>query len=270
MNNESCKNLQVSAISNIGNVRDNHEDNLFIPNKCYIDEELQKNIKSSQNNIVFSYNGKSGVFAVCDGMGGHNAGEIASRMAVEYIKDNYDSFLKEDDKQLLNLIKDLNNSICEYGDKNIGCSNMGSTFSSIIISNNKVYLLHVGDSRIYKYVAGNLTKLSRDHTEGERLVDAGVVKRENLDKFPNRKLLYKYLGRKGELVADCEKIDVMAGERLLIASDGLSDTLSTDEMLGILKESNEPKEVCNNLIDKCLEKKEKCADNVTIIIINIE
>lgn len=261
--------LKVSAISNIGNVRDNHEDNLFIPDKCFIGEELQKSIKSNDKNVVFNYEGKEGAFAVCDGMGGHNAGEVASRMAVEYINDNYNSLLTGDDNELIKFIKDLNNSICEYGEKNVDCSNMGSTFSSIIVNSDTIYLLHVGDSRVYKFSNNKLEQLSKDHTEGERLVAAGIVKRENLDKFPNRKLLYKYLGRSGELIADCEKIEVEVGTSFLIASDGLSDTISNDEIENILKKDSEAHSACKNLLEACLDKKEMCTDNVTIIIINI-
>ena len=264
------KQIKVYAISNIGNVRDNHEDNLFIPTNKYIDEKKQKEIKNSNNNIEFEYDGSNGIFAVCDGMGGHNAGEMASRLAVEAISNKYNDILVKDKNGLINFIKDLNKFICDYSEKHIECNNMGTTFSAIIIENEKIYLLHIGDSRIYKIENGKLIQISKDHTEGVRLVEAGIVKKENLYKMPNRKSLYKYLGRNGELVADCEEIEVLPNMQFIVSSDGLSDTLNDEEISDVVLKSDSPKEVVNNLLKACLAKGDLCTDNVTIISINIE
>ncbi len=88
-----------------------------------------------------------------------------------------------------------------------------------------------------------------------------------MHKFPNRKSLYKYLGRKVELIADCELIN--SSSRFIIASDGLSDTLSDDEIETVASKCDEPKDACHKLIDECLSKGQKCSDNVTIICIDI-
>jgi protein phosphatase len=261
------KKVKVYGISNIGNVRDNHEDNLFVPQNQYIDEKKQKEIKNNKINIEYEYEGADGFFAVCDGMGGHNAGEVASRVAVETILKKYKDLLTDDKDKLIKFVKELNDYICSYSEKNVDCSNMGTTFSGLAISNDKIHLLHVGDSRIYKFDSGRIQQLSKDHTEGCRLVESGVIKKEDLLKFPNRKSLYKYLGRKVELIADCELIN--SSSRFIIASDGLSDTLSDDEIETVVSKCDEPKDVCHKLIDECLSKGQKCSDNVTIICIDI-
>ena len=262
------KNVDAYVLSNIGNVRENHEDNFYIPNDKFIDEKKQKEIKSKDAIVEYGYTSNKGIFAVCDGMGGHNAGEVASRIAVETISKKYNELLVDDKDKLMKFIKDLNNSVCEYSDKNLDCSNMGTTFSGLIVFDNRMYMLHVGDSRIYKFKNNILSQISSDHTEGTRLVKAGIIKESDLSKFPNRKLLYKYIGRKGELIADCEKIDDIDDTRFIIASDGLSDTLKKDEILETISESKEPKDVCHNLLAKCLEKGNECSDNVTIICID--
>ena len=262
--------IRAYAISNIGNVRENHEDNLFVPMNSFIDSEVQKSITSNTKTIEYDYEGEEGVFAVCDGMGGHNAGEVASRIAVETISKSYKDILVDDKNKLLQFIKDLNNKVCDYGDKNPDCDNMGSTFSGLIVLNKKMYLLHVGDSRIYKFENGDLKQISKDHTEGCRLVESGVIKKEDLPKFPNRKSLYKYLGRKVELIADCDLIEKDFNGRYIIASDGLSDTLNDSEISDIISKSGSAKSVCQDLLKACLEKGNTCSDNVTIICIDID
>lgn len=261
--------LDAYVISNIGNVRDNHEDNFFMPKNNYIDEHKQKEIKNNTAMVEADFKGSDGIFVVCDGMGGHNAGEVASRSAVEFVNEKYKKILVDDKEVLINFVKDLNNYICDYSNKNPDCDNMGSTFSGLVIVNDKIHMLHVGDSRIYKYENDELKQISKDHTEGCRLVEAGIIKKEDLLKFPNRKSLYKYLGRKGELIADCNLVDYSKETRFIISSDGLSDTIENDEIIKIIAESEKPKDVCNNLIRKCLEQGNKCSDNVTIICIDI-
>lgn len=263
------KNINVYVISNIGNVRENHEDNFYIPEDKFINESVQKEIRSSDTNVEYEYKGNTGVFAVCDGMGGHCAGEVASRIAVENIASEQNKLVDGNKEQLLNFIKELNDKICDYGETHVNCNNMGSTFSAVIVSSNGINTLHVGDSRIYKYVDDKLEQISIDHTEGVRLVAAGILKKENLDKFPNRKSLYKYLGRKGELVADCEKVEGFTKGKIIIASDGLSDTLGSDEIISVLRQNSESKEICHKLIEECLKKGEKCTDNVTIVVMDI-
>lgn len=270
---KNIKQISAYVISNIGKVRENHEDNFFIPKDKYIKEDLQKTIKNCEMTIEDEFYGEVGVFAVCDGMGGHNSGEVASRIAVEAIEDKQEELLNavvaDEKNKLLDFIKAVNNEICDYGNKNVESSNMGSTFSALIIAGGKIYLLHVGDSRIYRIDSDKLLQVSKDHTEGCRLVEAGIVKKEDLSKFPNRKLLYKYLGRKGELIADCSLLDNETITRYLIASDGLSDTLDNKEIMDEIKKSETAKDVCHNLLKKCLDKGDKCSDNVTIICIDI-
>ena len=261
------KKVNVYGISNIGNVRENHEDNLFVPQNQYIDEKKQKEIKDNKTNIEYEYEGADGFFAVCDGMGGHNAGEVASRIAVETISKKYKDLLTDDKDKLIKFVKELNDYICSCSEKNAAYSNMGTTFSGLAIFNDKIHILHVGDSRIYAFDKGKIQQLSKDHTEGCRLVESGVIKKEDLHKFPNRKSLYKYLGRKVELIADCELVNLTS--RFIIASDGLSDTLSDEDIETILQKNDTPKDVCHKLIDECLSKRERCSDNVTIICIDI-
>lgn len=257
------------AISNIGNVRENHEDNFYIPKNNFIDINKQKQINSPEITIEADYSGDVGIFAVCDGMGGHNAGEVASRIAVEFINKKYNDILTDDKNILLGFIKDLNNYICDYSNENVSCSNMGTTFSGLIFYNDKLTMLQVGDSRVYKYSKNCLTQISKDHTEGVRLLEAGVIKKDDLEKFPNRKSLYKYLGRPGDLIGDIEGVGFSKGDKFIISSDGLTDTLNENEIINVLTEFNNLKDICFNLIKECLKKENQCADNVTVLCIEI-
>lgn len=261
-------NVNAYALSNIGNVRDNHEDNFYIPNGNYISAKEQCKIKSNDITIEYEYTGKDGLFVVCDGMGGHNAGEVASRIAIETVSKKYNEILTDEKEKLLNFIKTLNNDLCKYSEDNQDCNNMGTTFAGLVVFNDVIHIINVGDSRIYKFENNELIQISKDHTEGKRLLDAGIIKKEDLTKMPNHKSLYKYLGRKCELVADCEQIKILSNTKIIISSDGLTDTLKNDEIREVLEKYNSTKEICHSLLKKCLEKKEACNDNVTIICIN--
>lgn len=260
--------INAVAFSNVGNVRSNHEDNYLLGIDQCIDSVTQKLMKNNLYTDKASFSGNCGIFAVCDGMGGHASGEVASYKAVLWLKNNQNVLLNAQAEDVVSYISELNTHICNEAEVTLNYNNMGCTLSAIIINNKKVYVVNVGDSRIYSFKSGKLTQLSTDHTEGQRMLKLGLLTEDELSNFPSRKSLYKYLGRKGELIADVTDMSDDYG-LFLICSDGLTDTLEDDELEMLFRNGGHIADIGQNLLDTSLAKGNLCTDNITLLLIEI-
>lgn len=260
--------INAVAFSNVGNVRSNHEDNYLLGIDQCIDSVTQKLMKNNLYTDKASFSGNCGIFAICDGMGGHASGEVASYNAVSWLKNNQNVLLNAQVEDVVSYISELNTHICNEAEITLSCNNMGCTLSAIIINHRKVYVVNVGDSRIYSFKSGKLTQLSTDHTEGQRLLKLGLLTEEELSDFPSRKSLYKYLGRKGDLIADVTDMSDDYG-LFLICSDGLTDTLADDELEMLFRNGGSIADIGQNLLDTSLAKGNLCIDNITLLLIEI-
>ena len=231
--------LKAIAISNIGNIRNNHEDNYLLGYGQYISKEKQAEMINSYFSSKHNFVGDNGIFAVCDGMGGHLAGEVASFETVKWLNNHYKALQYADENELVRHIAELNTLICKFSCNNIQCENMGTTLSAIIASNEQALLLNVGDSRIYCFIDNELIRKTIDHTEGQRLLNLNLLTHEEYLNFPSRKALYKYIGRKGDLVADLFREQIQSRIYYLICSDGISDIVSEQQMQKIFLENKD-------------------------------
>ncbi|MBQ8002912.1 MAG: serine/threonine-protein phosphatase [Clostridia bacterium] len=225
-----------------------------------------------KNNICTqsaSYEGEDGIFAVCDGMGGHSAGEVASLNAVRWLNDCYEQLLCAQEDELGEYIARLNEEIVDYSARYANCHNMGATLSALVITKNKICSINAGDSRIYRFDGKSVTQWSTDHTEGQRLFDLGLLDEDELKAFPSRKMLYKYLGRKGSLCADVAHAVYNRGDIFLLCSDGLTDALCNEEIADVITQCDNVSQMGQTLLDKALAKGDVCADNVTLLLIEI-
>ena len=208
-----------------------------------------------------------GIVAVSDGMGGHSSGEVASFMTVKCLCDEYPRIVASDGELSGAVILEINRTVSQAAQSNPEYKGMGATLCGFAYCDNKIIGFNVGDSRLYRFCGGELERLSRDHTEGQRLKDLGLLTDAELESFPNRKAIYKYIGMKTDLVADvfeiapCEK-----GSLLLLCTDGLSDAICESELAEILGRDLTLKEKGEVLIDTALERKIGHGDNVTIIL----
>lgn len=260
--------IKAVAFSNVGNVRSNHEDNYLLGIDQCIDNVTQELMKNNLYTDKASFTGNHGIFAVCDGMGGHASGEVASYKAVSWLKNNQNVLLNAQAEDMISYISVLNTHICNEAERTLSCNNMGCTLSAIIINNRKIYVVNAGDSRIYSFKKGRLTRLSADHTEGQRLLKLGLLTEDELSDFPSRKSLYKYLGRKGDLIADVTEMSNDYG-LYLICSDGLTDTLEDDELEMLFRNEGSIADIGQNLLDTSLAKGSLCTDNITLLLVEI-
>ena len=205
------------------------------------------------------------VFAVCDGMGGHAAGEVASSIAVQTIAEN--APLHADDVLLGAAVEAANTQVIEGARTGKGKPGMGCTASCVLIENNKVAIAHVGDSRIYLLHAGALVRLTHDHSYVEELVDAGEITADEARVHPSRSIITRALGNDPDMYADHFTLEVTAGDRIIVCSDGLSSMVEDSEIEDIAVSSVDPQTAADNLVSAALEAGGH--DNVTVVVVDV-
>ena len=206
--------------------------------------------------------------AVADGMGGHAAGEIASKIAINTLLQlapvlsdpSIDIDSRED--LLLNITYEIDAAILEESKRNPEFAGMGTTLTALHLEQERVELLHIGDSRCYKYSAGKLEQLSYDHTVMQELLDQGRLTPEEVSSHPQRSILTQVLMGDSGLDPALMIYPAKKGDLFLLCSDGLSSVLSDHEIANIIK-SGEPELLLHNLLAATKEK--GAPDNVTII-----
>ena len=167
-----------------------------------------------------------GLFAVCDGMGGHAAGEVASETAGTFIRDhvsgNADAIARgEAERVMREAVEGANRAVFELGRSGQGRHGMGTTCISLLVHGNIATMAHVGDSRLYLLRDGNLCQLSEDHNYGNEAVRNGILTREQAFASPYAERVTRAVGVRDTVTVDTMQFEVVAGDTMLLCSDGL-------------------------------------------------
>ena len=195
------------------------------------------------------------LIAVADGMGGHAAGEVASKLAIQ-------TLLHHRTGSLATAADEINNEIAAQQADDSALSGMGTTLTSLSIGDGEVELLHIGDSRCYKFTKGKLTQISYDHTVMQELIDQGRLSPDEVSSHPQRSLLTQALMGKDGISPVVTSIPAKKGDTYLLCSDGLSSVLSESEIVAIVKRS-EFEDIPAQLVGAT--KAKGAPDNVTVI-----
>jgi serine/threonine protein phosphatase PrpC len=227
--------------------------------------------------LVRQGNEDSGFFspqliAVADGMGGHAAGEVASRIAVQVLQrltpvlaaESIDEDSVED--LLMHSLHSIDEEITAVTNEDIEKRGMGTTLTALLIRNNQISLLHVGDSRCYRLRGNTLEQLSNDHTVIQELLDQGAISEAEAAEHPQRSMLTQALRGDGDVTPVLQMYEVKKGDRYLLCSDGLSGVLTDKEIKVGLKISDKD-EAVKFLNDATYIN--GAPDNVTILIADI-
>ena len=212
------------------------------------------------------------LLAVADGMGGHAGGEIASRIAIRTLQSLTpmltDVTIDPDSTQdlLLNSLHTIDSEIGEYAKEAVEVRGMGTTLTTILLHNDCVALLHVGDSRCYRLRANTFEQLSNDHTVVQELLSQGAITPAEALEHPQRSVLTQALMGDGNIVPLLQIFDAKEGDRYLLCSDGLSGVLTEREIKVFLKKSNK-EDAIKALVDATYIQ--GAPDNVTIVISDI-
>ena len=241
--------IKAYAKSDVGKVREQNQDSY------YISEPLDK----------------VQLFIIADGMGGYNGGEIASSLAVQsaknYIENNFESSDK-DKESIIQLVASAleyaNMVVYEKSKENEELSEMGTTMDICLIYNNKAYIGHVGDSRVYRIRKEFIRKLTQDHSYVQKLVKDGTITQEEAQHHPQKNMLMKALGCNAFVEPDVMIKGFQKDDILLMTTDGLTNLVSKDHLFETVKAEN-LEQVPKKLVEQA--NNNGGYDNITVIII---
>lgn len=202
-------------------------------------------VRAENQDAFFTGNvGNSALFAVvCDGMGGANAGNIASEIAVkrisEYIIASYRDGMSDDDmeKTVKNAVVSANIELYDLSVNDPRLSGMGTTVVAALIRNGIAVIAHVGDSRIY-LVNDTITQLTRDHSVVQSLIESGKITPEDAKFHPRKNIITRALGAEETVTVDTSRLELKKGEALLLCTDGLTNFLDDGDILAVFKNTD--------------------------------
>lgn len=265
--------LTFCAQTHIGQVRQGNEDNFLILDLT--SKTSWAGIAEDATEMQTLQLGSQGtVFAVSDGMGGALAGEVASRMAVEIVRDLLPRLRTQPEYQQLTLqeqlrvaIEQANAAIHIESIVNAECRGMGATFTAVAIADDHACFAQVGDSRAHLIRQGQITRITKDQSVVQQLIDLGQITEEQAATHPRRNYILQALGATHEIDVVVSYLPLRAGDLLLLCSDGLSGKMTNDEMAQIVNAAADFKEACTQLI--ALANERGGEDNITVVLVQV-
>ncbi len=233
----------------------------------------------TSNEDSFGYDERLGIFVVCDGMGGHAAGEVASRIAVDTVLGYFrerepavrqDAYLDDAPlgaRLLAEAVKQANDAILEYAEVHKNTSGMGTTLVAVRFVDDTVSIANVGDSRIYLLREGQLLQLTEDHSLVMEQVRRGMLTVEEAKRSSAQNIITRALGTDETTLPDLGEFPAQAGDLLLLATDGVLRHVEDDEIRDILLQVTSLKAACATLIDAANEGGGD--DNSTCVLVRV-
>lgn len=224
------------------------------------------NVRASNQDALLVLPGVYGVYGVADGMGGHKAGDVASKMAVSVVE----RLLRNQapsPKLLQSAIEEANALIYEEQLNNPDYSGMGTTMTLIWEDADRVLLGHVGDSRAYRVRKKSISQVSQDHSMVAEMVRKGLITEEEARVHPYRNIITRALGTAETIEVDVEELDKKPGDLYLLCSDGLSEYIRDEEMLYLLRKHPSLEEAADVLLNLALEGGGR--DNISVVLAEV-
>ena len=249
-------NMRYKAVSDVGNVRSVNED--------FWGAE-----------VLGSGKGAVGIFAIADGMGGHNKGEVASRIAVEkvmqHLKGRIESAERDIDsivvENLIESYKRSNDTIIKEAKRSEEFRGMGTTLTMAVITGGKMYVANVGDSRCYLFSEEKLHRVTNDNSLVQELLFKGLITEEEARRHPQRNVITRAVGLEEPLKVDVYERDVVTGDHVLLTTDGLTNMIAHDEMQEVILNFENIDQSCEELLSRA--KDSGGDDNISLIHILI-
>ena len=218
-----------------------------------------------------------GLFVLADGLGGYNAGEVASVMAIssvlERLASAIDKFDEDEgaftpDEAIYDTVTDINASIYNAALNSTAFEGMATTLVIGWFLGGRLWVAHTGDSRLYRYRDSMLEQLTRDHSFSQELLDAGMVTEEEARSLPAKNLVTRALGAGADIEPEIHNVDVLAGDIILLCSDGLTEMVGSYEIEGLLSINEENMhETARRLVDLANESGGR--DNISVIVVRV-
>ncbi len=242
--------MELGAVTDKGKVRRDNQDSCYV----YSDDDT-----------------KMALMLVCDGMGGHNAGNVASSLAATVFAGEVKEGLRNASvtgavcSLMKSALSSANRAVYDLARTDIRCRGMGTTVVSAVVREDDATVMNVGDSRAYHVTGGDIRQVTRDHSVVEDMVERGDITREESRTHPNKNLITRAVGTSMDVEADFFSVSLKPGDGLMLCSDGLSNMVTDGEMLGAFESSGTAQEACDRLLELALSR--GATDNVTVAIL---
>jgi protein phosphatase len=240
--NMSTYELRHGGVTDVGHVRASNQDELLVEGE---------------------------LVAVADGMGEHQRGEVASRLAIQTLKDAFGADPSADG--LVSAVQEANRVVVERAQTAAELQGMGTTIAAAALVGDEgrtaLVVVNVGDSRVYLFREGDLARLSSDHSLVAQLVRAGELTEEAARTHPQRHILTHVLGLSADVEPFVTQTVPASGDRLLLCSDGLFNEVGEDEITGVLASVSDPEEAANRLV--ALANEHGGSDNITAVVFDM-
>jgi PPM family protein phosphatase len=241
-------------------------------------------LRRESNEDAFCNRGDLGLFMVADGMGGHAAGEVASKLAVEavesFIRDThdadvnrtwpfpYDPALNLDGNRLKAAFRLANRRLATAIEGDDRLRGMATTAAAVLVDKEVPVVAHVGDSRVYRWRGGHLTQMTQDHSWVGEQVRAGVLSDADARRHPWRNVVTRALAGGDDPDVEVSELDLRPGDRVLICSDGLSGVVPLEQLESIVNSTDDLDQACKALIDAANEA--GGPDNITAAMLKVD
>src|ERR1700689_1894987 len=245
--------VEVASLTDVGCQRENNEDS-YLYWEPRDDKEFRR---------------KGRLAVIADGMGGHEGGQEASRLAVETVREVYDQASGDNPKAaLVESLSAAHTRIQNYAERHPAFQGMGTTCTALVLRGRRLYFAHVGDRRLYLVRGARIQRLTRDHSYVGRLVESGIVRAEDAERHPQRHILTAALGAGREVDVDGpdQGLALQDADHLLLCTDGLWSVV-TEEELETAVSGNAPAQCCNVLVK--LARQRGGPDNITLQVLRV-
>lgn len=252
--------VSVAAVTHVGQVREKNEDSFVVA------DLTGGALLKDQSHARFDVGDRGVLLAVSDGMGGAQAGEVASAMVVETITREIAEAPLETprDAMLMEAIQRAHDAVRQRGKRDR--ARMGATLTAVFVRAGRAYIAEVGDSRCYLLRGGHMAQVTHDQSMVQLLIDSGVMKPEEASQSPMRNVILQAMGHQPELKIAMAKLDLRDRDCLLLCSDGLTTHVKDDEIKKIVLD-NRPKLAAKMLVDLANDRGGR--DNITVIVAGI-
>ena len=235
--------------------------------KAYSITDIGKR-RSSNQDLVYASEQPVGnlpnLLIVADGMGGHNAGDLASRYTVESMVDYIEKAEEKRPIPLLSMaIHHANDLVMEKSRTDRALEGMGTTVVAATIQDEYLYVANVGDSRLY-LIDQEIEQITRDHSLVEEMIRMGELQRQDARSHPDRNVITRAIGVHSPVKIDFFDMKLEKGDRILLCSDGLTNMIDDDEILRIVKKCSSPKEAAQRLVTEANKSGGK--DNISVVL----
>jgi protein phosphatase len=211
----------------------------------------------------------AGLFVVADGMGGHNAGEVASGMAIEALARVVRASTGRSSALLEEAVREANAEIFAAAARRPDCAGMGTTVAAVLVTDAGVSIASVGDSRVYRLRGGRLVQLTEDDSWISKMLgDGPPLTQAEIDQHPMRHVLTEVVGVRADLLPNARETDVSTGDVYLLCSDGLHGVVPAHDLAELLGASHDVHAVTDDLVRRALNA--GASDNVTAVVLRCD